>query len=248
MLEWPRRSVCDTEKYLALRAKIKNPGPGRPKTWAYPWCIMNARLGPDMLALDYGCGFYSNFTYVISELTKSLTVGMDMAGLRRETGKVRFVQNTSERIDFPTNFFDRVFSISVLEHVPLSMRNLVLSEIFRVLRPGGLAVFTIDWVFGLNAHLLRQLTESPHLQQKHSTMYGNYDFARLISDHAEVVAPLCRVQSDLCPGTPEFREENILADDDILVTTSDMVPDVEPFRFTTVGLILKKHETPGQGM
>ena len=46
----------------------------------------------------------------------------------------------------------------------------------------------------------------------------------------------------MLPGSSEFDEENILADEDVLVTVSDMVPDVEPFKFTTVGLILKKHE------
>lgn len=244
MLEWPRYSVCETPPYLELRGKIKNPGPGRPKTWAYPWCLLNAGLQRDMLVLDFGCGSYSNFTYYLSEITGSLTVGMDAAGVRTESGKVRFVQNAADTIAFPANFFDRVFSVSALEHVPVPLRRRVWSELLRVLRPGGWAVLTIDWIFGFNGRLLKQLTASPHLRQRHSTMYGNYDFAELLSELSGVAAPLRSIPAEALPGAPEFDENRILADTDILVTTSDMIPDVEPFRFTTVGLILRKHGVP----
>jgi SAM-dependent methyltransferase len=244
MLEWPRYSVSETPAYLELRGKIKNPGPGRPKTWAYPWCLLNAGLEPDMLVLDFGCGTYSNFTYYISEITRSLTVGLDAAGVRKQSGKVRFVQNAAETIEFPPDFFDRVVSISVLEHVPVPLRRRVWSEIFRVLRPGGWAVLTIDWIFGLDDRLLKQLIDSPHLRQRHSTMYGNYNFAEILSELEPVAAPLRAIPAEILPGAPEFEESRILADTDILVTTSDMIPDVEPFRFTTVGLILRKRGRP----
>jgi SAM-dependent methyltransferase len=248
MLEWPRRSICETPEFVELLKKIKNPGSGRPKTWAYPWCLLNADLKKDMLVLDFGCGSYSNFTYFLSEVTQSITIGLDMAGVRKGTEKVRFVQNSVDKIEFPADFFDRVFSVSVLEHVPVPMRDRVLSEIFRVLRPGGRAVLTIDWVFKLNDHLLEQLIASPHLRRKNSTMYGNCDFAKIISDHARTVEPLSPIRSDLLPGHSEFNEAEVLANEDLLVTNSDMVPDVEPFQFTTVGLILKKHGTPARGM
>lgn len=245
MLEWPRYSVYKKPEYMKLRERIKNPGPGRPKAWAYPWCILNGQLHEYLFSLDFGCGSWTNFTYYISEVTNSMTIGVDIGHLQEDAGHVRFVQNSVDQLEFPSNFFDRVFSVSVLEHVPIDKRGSVLSELFRVLRPGGLAVLTIDWIFHVNDRLQAQLSESNHLKRQNSQMYGNYDFSRIISDYAHVVSPLHPIDEKLFPGSPQFDEERILADKDILVTRSDMVPDVQLFRFTTVGLILKKHEKPG---
>ncbi|MCK4764883.1 MAG: class I SAM-dependent methyltransferase [Candidatus Aminicenantes bacterium] len=240
MLEWPRYSVYKTPEYLELRKKIRNPGPGRPKAWAYPWCILNGQLHEHLFSLDFGCGSKSNFTYYISEITKSMTIGADLSRLQEDSGSVRFVQNRIDRLEFPDDFFDRIFSISVLEHVPLNKRAEVLTEIFRVLRPGGLAVFTIDWIFGMNDRLLEQLIASRDLGRIGSNIFGNYDFSRLISDYEHLISPLLPINEKYLPGSAAFDEERILADEDMLVSESDNVTDVELFKYTTVGLILKK--------
>lgn len=44
----------------------------------------------------------------------------------------------------PSDHFDFVFSISVLEHVPFDRLKLVFEDIYRVLKPGGFSVHTID--------------------------------------------------------------------------------------------------------
>jgi ubiquinone/menaquinone biosynthesis C-methylase UbiE len=49
--------------------------------------------------------------------------------------------------DLPDNYFDLVFSISALEHVPLDDESVfkdILSDINRLLKPGGLSVHCID--------------------------------------------------------------------------------------------------------
>jgi len=58
-----------------------------------------------------------------------------------------------KRISFPSGLFDRVFSISVLEHVPRPDRLAAWREPLRILRSGGLAVLTLDWVFRMNPAL-----------------------------------------------------------------------------------------------
>lgn len=46
--------------------------------------------------------------------------------------------------DVPDNYFDLVFSISALEHVPLDKRTAVYEDMFRIVRPGGIIVHSID--------------------------------------------------------------------------------------------------------
>jgi cyclopropane fatty-acyl-phospholipid synthase-like methyltransferase len=45
---------------------------------------------------------------------------------------------------FPDESFDRVVSISVFEHIPPEILSGILSEVRRVLKPGGLLVMTVD--------------------------------------------------------------------------------------------------------
>lgn len=46
--------------------------------------------------------------------------------------------------ELPENYFDFIFSISVLEHVPFKQLNDVYSDMFRILSPGGIIVHSID--------------------------------------------------------------------------------------------------------
>jgi SAM-dependent methyltransferase len=240
MLEWPRYSIYDSPKYLELRNKIKNPGPGRPKAWAYPWCILNGELEGKLISLDFGCGSWTNFPYYISGITNFLTVGVDIGNLQQNSDIVRFHKTPLDKLEFPDNFFDRIFSISVLEHVPIASRDKVLTELFRVLRPGGLAVLTIDWIFGMNDRLLEQLKTSQDLGRIGSQIYGNFDFAKIIFDYRHMVTPLSPIDEQLLPGSTAFDEDRLLDDKDILVSQSNQIKDVELFRYTTVGMILKK--------
>ncbi|MFX0196939.1 MAG: class I SAM-dependent methyltransferase [Candidatus Hodarchaeota archaeon] len=243
MIAWPRFSSYNSPQFRKLRKQIRNPGPGTPKAWAYPWCVLNSHLRPYLLSLDLGCGSWSNFIEYVSRITGGLAVGMDLEHLQQDVCNVRFVKGDIRRIGFPDEFFDRVFSISVLEHVPVADRKKVFNELFRVLRPGGLAVLTIDNVFHMNDTLLEQLVTSRHLAKIGSNIYGNYDFAKLICDHAHVAEPLETIDWRWVPGSPDFDEERILADKDILVRKSTDIPDVGLFVYTTIGIIFRKHGT-----
>ncbi len=56
-----------------------------------------------------------------------------------------FDRNISKPIPFPDNSFDRVFSICMVEHLSSSVRSRMMREVARVLKPGGIAGFTIDY-------------------------------------------------------------------------------------------------------
>ncbi|GAB6094267.1 hypothetical protein JCM14469_05190 [Desulfatiferula olefinivorans] len=50
--------------------------------------------------------------------------------------------------EIPTDFFDYVFSISVVEHVPLDVVNDFFSDATRILKKGGLSIHAIDLYVG----------------------------------------------------------------------------------------------------
>jgi hypothetical protein len=66
------------------------------------------------------------------------------AGSRRQN--TRFVRGLlgDQSHELPESYFDLVFSISVLEHVPASQRMNVYSDMFRTVKEGGYIVHSID--------------------------------------------------------------------------------------------------------
>jgi 2-polyprenyl-3-methyl-5-hydroxy-6-metoxy-1,4-benzoquinol methylase len=63
---------------------------------------------------------------------------------RGATSMVHYVPCRAEALTFPERQFDRVFCLSVMEHIPLESWGGCMREFERVLRPGGRLVITLD--------------------------------------------------------------------------------------------------------
>jgi ubiquinone/menaquinone biosynthesis C-methylase UbiE len=108
--------------------------------------IAQASLRPHQVVLDIGCG-----TGTLVVLIKSLhpdieVVGLDpdpkaLARARRKAGRaslsVRFDQGFSNEMPYPDRTFDRVFSSFMFHHLDRSEKAKTLTEVRRVLKPGG---------------------------------------------------------------------------------------------------------------
>jgi SAM-dependent methyltransferase len=57
---------------------------------------------------------------------------------------VRYAASPAHALDYPDRHFDRVFSLSVMEHIPIDLWDACMAEFERVLRPGGRLVVTLD--------------------------------------------------------------------------------------------------------
>ncbi len=57
---------------------------------------------------------------------------------------VKYFSQSAQCIKFPDNYFDRVFCLSVLEHISVDQWNLCIKEFERVLKPGGRLIITLD--------------------------------------------------------------------------------------------------------
>jgi SAM-dependent methyltransferase len=93
--------------------------------------------------LDVGCG---DGQFVTTAFERPIEIGIDpeLASLReaaQRKGYCGLVQSYGDRLPFPTGHFASAFSNSVLEHIPGV--EAVVSEVGRVLRPGGVFVFCV---------------------------------------------------------------------------------------------------------
>lgn len=100
-------------------------------------------------ALDFGCGV-GRLTRALSKQFQRVTgvdiapSMLDMARRLDPPANCHFVLNESDRLQkFEDGAFDFVYSSIVLQHLPSEISVKYISEFFRVLRPGGVAVFQI---------------------------------------------------------------------------------------------------------
>jgi SAM-dependent methyltransferase len=145
------------ERYPWSDGMLGEPAFYAARLWEYPFSILAADLEPGMAVADIGCGMTA-FTVYLKEVAGCVVTGVDpdifdagvkylAHGVSREfiarTG-LEIVRGDFDSIPLETDSQDRVFSISVMEHVPPDVRRRGIQEIARVLKPGGRAVITVD--------------------------------------------------------------------------------------------------------
>lgn len=107
-------------------------------------------LNSDVL-LDIGCGNgletlflgrKSKVIYGIDIFENNLNIAKERSLIFRKTINCKFIFTKLEDIKFKTEFFDKIFSICVLEHI--SNYDEVLKESYRILKKGGQLIFSVD--------------------------------------------------------------------------------------------------------
>jgi len=140
---------------------------GQMRRWEYAWLLSQAAPTPGMRAIDIGCD-KTMFPVVLRMDGQCESYAVDM----------NFDENTENwfrgagvnpwrcdalRLPYPDNFFDRVYSVCVGEHIgDTSMRGwywrtwqekllsgcgMFLKECVRVLKRGGITAHTFDFAF-----------------------------------------------------------------------------------------------------
>ncbi|NJK94211.1 MAG: class I SAM-dependent methyltransferase [Bacteroidales bacterium] len=106
--------------------------------------MLTAHINPAMHVLELGCGTGYFTREIVS--TKASIVAIDISPdllniARKEipTDRVEFREENAYEMSFPDSTFDTVVGSSVLHHLDIQR---AISEIFRVLKPGGIMVFT----------------------------------------------------------------------------------------------------------
>jgi len=158
----------NASRYPWSAAMLGKPAFYAARLWEYPFAILVGDLEPGMKVADIGCGMTA-FTIYLKDRAACEVVGVDpdvfesgtkyyAHGVSQEfierTG-LNIIQGDFDKIPLPNDSQDRVFCISVMEHVPPDVRRRGMQEIARILKPGGRAILTVDvsMLFELNRPL-----------------------------------------------------------------------------------------------
>lgn len=131
-----------------------------------PWSFLNSKLEGKMKILDVGSGNSLFPIYLARKGHEVYAIDTDEILMKRVGPqmarwcgtKVNYVLGDGAKIQFDDNTFDRVFCISTLEHIEEeiidgkicnfhknSLDVKAIDEMFRVLKPNGLLILTVDW-------------------------------------------------------------------------------------------------------
>lgn len=123
-----------------------------------PLSINNLQARTTDLILDIGSGSYNPIplyfahkgctvyaTDISDEVFKNVRFAKN-AGLKNLVGSKFIVEKQdATHLTYPSNYFDRVLAISMIEHILGNGDTEAMEEIYRVLKPGGRAVVTLPY-------------------------------------------------------------------------------------------------------
>lgn len=136
--------------------------------------------------IDVGCGL-GHFTHTLSQSARCTGIDVDLTCLEhcRKHLSGTYLEMDIREMQFPDASFDKALCSEVLEHI--LDNGVVLDEVHRVLRPGGLLVASVPCSDGLfrgrtknfgHAHVDRN-----SLEYHHHKGYTLKQFTKLLSDH-----------------------------------------------------------------
>jgi len=108
--------------------------------------LEQAALRPDQHILEIGCGTGTLLVQIKRLLPNAEVIGIDpdpkaLARARRKAARapasIQLDIGFAGRLPYPDAVFDRVFSSFMFHHLPANEKEKMLSEAWRVLRPGG---------------------------------------------------------------------------------------------------------------
>lgn len=136
---------------------------------SYKVDIVHDRLGSDgqgLRILDFGCGVGQSIPYFSKRFPKAKLLGADVSSQSiavaeaRHAALARFSHYTAgDPLPYPDSSVDVVFTACVFHHIPHEEHAMVLSEIRRVLKPGG--VFFVFEHNPLNPLTMKVVNDCP---------------------------------------------------------------------------------------
>lgn len=167
------RELSIRERFDCSPADMKELGPfafqisNHTREYEYPWAFLSADIRPGMRSLDVGGGLGGlqfaldlegcDVTNVDPEARQAShkwtafpSYGVPLSEERHQAlnqalgTSVRLIADSVQTAALPDHSFDRVFCLSVLEHVGPGQAREMLAAIERLLAPGGLCLLTID--------------------------------------------------------------------------------------------------------
>ena len=134
---WGTKSDIEKPEFKRLIKELKIIPWSR--LWEWPFVILNSDIKKGLRVLDAGCVGSIMAKYCIQKGCETHGIDIDDHFLPGLNFKKADVRNTS----YKAAYFDRIFCISVIEHIwdsPLKS----IEELLRILKPGGRLALTTD--------------------------------------------------------------------------------------------------------
>ena len=143
---WGTKAELENPKFMGVIEEldaIATVFPRWSRRWEYPYAYLNSDLKDEHRVLDAGCGD-SPFKFLLEQHCGEVhCIDKEQIDIP-ENSNIIFKQCDLSNIDYPDNYFDRVFCISVLEHTehpPIEY----IRAMLRVLKIGGTLHLTMDF-------------------------------------------------------------------------------------------------------
>ena len=192
--------------------------------------VLDAELGPaapgsSRTVLDIGSGA-GNMAHHLAHYGR--VIGMDFNPRPLVVAQLRgldVLQGSGSELPFPDNEFDLVALLDTVEHIPDELA--VLSEVARVLKPGGKVIVTVPafmWLWSyndeINAHQRRYT--APELAQK-LTLSG-LRVTRCTYNNFFLFLPVAALRL-LRPYTPNLESPHLTEDADVYQVEMEAIPE-----------------------
>ena len=148
--------------------------------------------------LDCGCGTGANLTW-LGRLGRAYGFDLSEVGPRfaRESGRTAVARATVAAVPFPSRAFDLVTSFDVLYSLDQPDEALAVTEMFRVLKPGGFAVINVaamPMLTGDHSVLSRERRRYTRATLRTLLESAGFQVVRLTYTNATLFVPLALVR------------------------------------------------------
>lgn len=156
-LNLPDHSELNRIRYPWSKNKLSSPEMYAARMWEYAFAIVASRVKTNDYCLDVGCGM-SAFTVYLKDKVGARVIGTDPDFIKgqirykghgvsqefiKKTG-LKIIKTSMEKLPFKNDTFEKIYCLSVIEHVTEDAAYLGIQEMARVLKPGGILVLTVD--------------------------------------------------------------------------------------------------------
>ncbi len=141
------------------------------------------KYGSGKKVLEYGCGPGYNSFFLASHARELVAIDISDYAIATATQKAKelnvsnavFVEMNAEELDFPDATFDLVFGNSIIHHLDLDKS---YSEIKRVLKPGGKAIFYEPLGHNYFINHYRKATPEMRTEDEHPLLMADIELAK----------------------------------------------------------------------